>query len=1158
MTKILIIDDNADNLISAKVLIKNLEPSFEVLTAQSGSEGIKLALSEQLDTILLDVQMPKMDGYEVCRRLRAEQKTNRIPIIFLTAIQTTSEDKIKGLEMGGDAYLTKPIEKGELLATIHTMLRIKKVEDELEKEKELLEIKVEERTKELLELNAKYLDSYDYAPDMFASVESKTSKILRCNQTLADALGYKKDEIIGQPIFFVYHPDCLEEAKKYFQQFVDTGEIHGAELQLKRKDGSKIEVRLNVSVVRDEYGKILYSSSIWRDITERKQAEEELSVSEKKYRTFFEKSTDAILIIENGMFVDCNQATVKMLKYNVKDELLQTHPSKLSPPTQPDGQDSVQKANEMMSIAISKGSNRFEWDHKRANGEVFPVEVLLTAITTETGNRIIHTVWRDITKRKQAEKEVIKLSNVIRTTDDMVFITDIDGNIEYANPSFEKITGYSVKEVIGQNPRILKSGKMDQEYYKKVWDSILSGKSISAEVVNRRKNGQIFIFDQTITPSTDKSGKITHFISTGKDATERKRSEKALRESKELFVDYFENAPVGFHIFGPDQIIMEINETELEIIGYTRDEIVGKKKWSDLIVKEQMPIFEEHWKQLLKGQRITDLEYTLVHKKGHLINVSLNASGRYDANGLLESTRGSIIDITERKRSKKALKESEKKYRTLTDHMDLGQVLHAADTRILFSNPGANNILGLSKEQMLGKKAIDPAWRFVRQDGSAMPIEEYPVNKVIISKKKLSGYVCGISRPDRDNITWVSVNAVPVTGKNDKLGYVSITFSNITDSRRAESILKESEKKFRNVIEQSNDGIYVLQKDKFVFINPRFTKITGYGYNQLSHKDFAFHSLFTDKGFRVIEKRNERRKLGKRLSGRFTFEGIHKNGKIRNWEVSITEIEWEGSNATLGVLLDVTERLKARRKLEKALEQASNANEVKNQFLANMSHEIRTPLNTILGFTELIKKSTKDVIGEEGKEFFEIVNTSGQRLMNTVHEILDISQIEAGSYVGKAKYFNLVDVTQLLVSGLQIKVKEKELKIEFQSILKNMQVFADRDGITQSISNILDNAIKYTIKGKITVSLTQKSKCPILTIEDTGVGMSKKYQDKIFEIFSQESEGYSKNYQGIGLGMSIVKRHLDLNQVKIVIKSTRGKGTAIILTFPRLEQGDGE
>ena len=137
MTKILVIDDKKDNLITVKALLKNLEPGYEVITAQSGIEGIKLAKAEQPDTILLDVQMPKMDGYEVCRRLRADKKTALIPIIFLTAVKTSSNDRIKGLDMGGDAYLTKPINEGELLANLHAMLRIKQVEDELKEEKDL-------------------------------------------------------------------------------------------------------------------------------------------------------------------------------------------------------------------------------------------------------------------------------------------------------------------------------------------------------------------------------------------------------------------------------------------------------------------------------------------------------------------------------------------------------------------------------------------------------------------------------------------------------------------------------------------------------------------------------------------------------------------------------------------------------------------------------------------------------------------------------------------------------------------------------------------------------------------------------------------------------------------------------------------------------------
>jgi diguanylate cyclase (GGDEF)-like protein/PAS domain S-box-containing protein len=140
-----------------------------------------------------------------------------------------------------------------------------------------------------------------------------------------------------------------------------------------------------------------------KDIELRKKTEENFQKSEKKYRVLFEKTPDAILIIDNNEFVDCNDATVRMLRYKNKEELLMAHPSVLSPAIQPDGRESWEKAEEMISLAFKNGSHRFEWDHKRADGEVFPVEVLLTSIPVGDKN-ILYTVWRDITERKRDEK----------------------------------------------------------------------------------------------------------------------------------------------------------------------------------------------------------------------------------------------------------------------------------------------------------------------------------------------------------------------------------------------------------------------------------------------------------------------------------------------------------------------------------------------------------------------------------------------------------------------------------------------------------------------------------------------------------------------------------------------------------------------------------
>jgi len=128
----------------------------------------------------------------------------------------------------------------------------------------------------LEEPEGRYRDLYDNAPDMYVSVDAETAKILRCNQTLATALGYGKEEIVGRPIFAMYHPDCMEEVQKAFHSFVETGEVDDAELQLMKKDGGKIDVSLNASAVRDSEGRVLYSRSAWRDISERKRAEEKL------------------------------------------------------------------------------------------------------------------------------------------------------------------------------------------------------------------------------------------------------------------------------------------------------------------------------------------------------------------------------------------------------------------------------------------------------------------------------------------------------------------------------------------------------------------------------------------------------------------------------------------------------------------------------------------------------------------------------------------------------------------------------------------------------------------------------------------------------------------------------------------------------------------
>lgn len=234
------------------------------------------------------------------------------------------------------------------------------------------------------------------------------------NLQMAETLGYAVDEM-GNTNFLDYvHPDDHAMVLDLYTRRIRGEDVPNIyELDGLHKNGSKVEIEIN-SGVGSFQGKPA-TIAFFRDTTERKKAEAALQKSEERFRTLFEDSTDAYLILQDNIFVDCNQATVEMLRANSKEEVLSTHPSELSPEFQPDGQSSAIKADEMIRIALEKGSNRFEWMHHRVDGEDFPVEVLLTPIAVG-GETIIHTAWRDITERNRAEEALKKSEERFRGT----------------------------------------------------------------------------------------------------------------------------------------------------------------------------------------------------------------------------------------------------------------------------------------------------------------------------------------------------------------------------------------------------------------------------------------------------------------------------------------------------------------------------------------------------------------------------------------------------------------------------------------------------------------------------------------------------------------------------------------------------------------------
>ena len=247
---------------------------------------------------------------------------------------------------------------------------------------------------------------------------------------------------------------------------------------------------------------------------------------------------------------------------------------------------------------------------------------------------------------------------------------------------------------------------------------------------------------------------------------------------------------------------------------------------------------------------------------------------------------------------------------------------------------------------------------------------------------------------------------------------------------------------------------------------------------------------------------------------------------------------------------DITNLKNTEIELISAKEQALKNEEVKTLFLANMSHEIRTPLNSILGFTELIEEEVKDKFGEHLEAYFETIHMSGKRLWQTVHHILDISQIETGTFELKTESIDLGKIVKDIGASFKSVAKAKDLELKINVPAVDIHIISDEYCATQAISNLIDNAIKYTNSGYVSLDIEVVEDNVEITIKDTGIGMSKEYQDMVFNIFSQESTGYTKNFQGMGLGLALAHRYLSLINGKLHFESEQNVGSKFSINFP--------
>lgn len=356
------------------------------------------------------------------------------------------------------------------------------------------------------------------------SITDLEDNIIFVNDAFVKTFGYQREELIGINGTSLCSPQTPPEVGSQILPATLAGGWSG-ELWNRRKDGTDVPIYLSTSKVQNEKGETISLVGVATDITKRKQAEDEIKQNKAKFQALFDSANDSIFIMDDKQFIDCNIKTEKMFKCS-KENIVGHSSVEFSPEYQPDGRLSSGKAMKKISAAFKGEPQLFEWKHTCLDGSLFDAEVSLNKI--ELGNNAyLQAIVRDVSERKQTEKQILTQSKALESTANAIVITDIDGAILWINPAFTKLTGYTSQEAIGKNPRVLKSDKHDAGFYKEMWATIV------AETANKTKseilanmsheirtpmNGIIGMIELAL--DTDLNKEQQNFISTAKSSAE--------------------------------------------------------------------------------------------------------------------------------------------------------------------------------------------------------------------------------------------------------------------------------------------------------------------------------------------------------------------------------------------------------------------------------------------------------------------------------------------------------------------------------------------------------------------------------------------------------------------------------------------------------------
>lgn len=402
--------------------------------------------------------------------------------------------------------------------------------------------------------------------------------------------------------------------------------------------------------------------------------------------------------------------------------------------------------------------------------------------------------------------------------------------------------------------------------------------------------------------------------------------------------------------------------------------------------------------------------------------------------------------------------------------------------------------------------------------------------------------------------------------ENDQplLDQLALALGRWFERHHMEEALRQSEERFRQLVENAFDAIYLMEDRHYNYVNERFVELTGYTSDELTRPDFNYETLLTEHSRVILELRYAAREMGEALKPQYETQLLTKSGQIRDVEVSTVSIGDKRKVMVMGIMRDITERKKSQKALLKrdeelqqknrellaAKEMAEAGDKLKTAFLNNISHEVRTPLNGILGAAALI--ADPHATAEERNEMTEIISVATQRLLRTITQYMDISLLSSNNMAVYKEKIELKLLLDPVLHEFETACRQKGLSFEkdIHIPLENMHILTDKSLLLKVLHHLLDNAVKFTNKGKVGFGCHYKQSEIAFYVADTGIGIDPAVQQKVFTEFMQEDSSNVRRYEGSGLGLAICKHALDLLGGKIWFETEKNKGSVFHFVIP--------